>query len=164
MDLSQTISLLLFTAKGRHGDEQQLDKYLANVLLATHAARFLVKVLPSEHEKGQLLKAIWMSLVATYVVQGRPKMSASLPVMTDACHQESNVMTGVVAEEEEYHERGTAKMAGMETIDSEKCDLFRVPTGRWKALAQEAIHADHQIVSKVWGVMFAGLSVIASLL
>ncbi|KAF9360973.1 hypothetical protein BGX34_007387 [Mortierella sp. NVP85] len=149
LDLSQTTSLLLFTAKGRHGDEQQLDKYLANVLLATHAARFLVKVLPSEQEKGQLLKAIWMSLVATYVVQGRPKISASLPVMTDACHQESNVMTGVVAEEEEYHERGTAKMAGMMTIDSEKCDLIRVPTGRWKALTQEAIHADHQIVSKI---------------
>lgn len=153
MDLSQTTSLLLFTATGRHGDEQQLDKYLANVLLASHAARFLVKVLP-EQEQVQLLKAIWMSLVATYVVQGRPKISASsLPMMTDACHQESNVMTGVVTEEEEYHERGTAKMAGMATIDSEKSDLLRVPTGRWKALSQEAIHADHQIVSKVTRVL-----------
>ncbi|KAF8915785.1 hypothetical protein BGZ58_005419, partial [Dissophora ornata] len=86
LDLSQTSSLLLFTATNRFGDEEQLDKNLANVLLAIHAARFLVKVLPSEDEKQQLLMAIWMSLVATYVVQGRPKLavrtsSTTLPVM-----------------------------------------------------------------------------------
>ena len=59
LDLSQTSSLLMFTATNRFGDEQQLDKNLANILLATHAARFLVKVLPSELEKEQLMKAIW---------------------------------------------------------------------------------------------------------
>ncbi|KAI8358726.1 hypothetical protein B0O80DRAFT_441325 [Mortierella sp. GBAus27b] len=139
LDLSQTASLLLFTATGRYGDEQQLDKNLANVLLATHAARFLIKVLPSEQEKEQLLKAIWMSLVATYVVQGRPKAAApSLPVMTD------------VATEEEDEEHETAKTSGMVTIDSvSNSESIKVPTGRWKSLSQEAIHADHQIVSKV---------------
>jgi hypothetical protein len=138
---------LLFTATGRYGDEQQLDKNLANVLLATHAARFLIKVLPSEQEKEQLLKAIWMSLVATYVVQGRPKVAApSLPVMTD------------VAAEEEDEEHETAKTSGMVTIDSvSNSELIKVPTGRWKSLSQEAIHADHQIVSKVKQCAYKGL-------
>ncbi|KAG0279754.1 hypothetical protein BGZ96_001820 [Linnemannia gamsii] len=139
-DLSQTSSLLLFTATNRFGDKQQLDKHLANVLLATHAARFLIHVLPGEEEKEQLLKAIWMSLVATFVVQGRPKLSLSQQQQ----HQQQQPMMAEVNPQD----------AG-EHDDDEEDGYFvavsgmKVPSGRWKTLAQDAIHADHQIVSKI---------------
>ncbi|KAF9911519.1 hypothetical protein EC991_003322 [Linnemannia zychae] len=137
-DLSQTSSLLLFTATNRFGDQQQLDKHLANVLLATHAARFLIHILPGAAEKEQLLKAIWMSLVATFVVQGRPKVALSQqqhqqPVMAEVSPQEN-----IAEDEDEESERGYSDFEGP-----------KVPSGKWKALAQEAIHADHQIVSKI---------------
>ncbi|KAG0265334.1 hypothetical protein BGZ95_003359 [Linnemannia exigua] len=138
-DLSQTSSLLLFTATNRFGDQQQLDKHLANVLLATHAARFLIHVLPNASEREQLLKAIWMSLVATFVVQGRPKVTLSQqqhqqPVMAEVNPQDVAENGG----EDEEEEKGYSDLQGA-----------RVPSGKWKALAQEAIHADHQIVSKI---------------
>lgn len=149
----------MFTATNRFGDEQQLDKYLANILLTTHAARFLVKVLPSVFEKEQLLKAVWMSLVATYVVQGRPRLVSrtfstlsatsdtyplerdhdmTIPSMDRETNKiESSIRCGMVAvyaEPEMEHEP--------ESIDSEGND-------RWKSLSVEAIHADHHIVPKV---------------
>lgn len=142
-DLSQTSSLLLFTATNRFGDQQQLDKHLANVLLATHAARFLIHVLPGEEEKEQLLKAIWMSLVATFVVQGRPKLSLS---QQQEHQQQQPMMVEVNPQDAGEHD---------DEDDDEEVGYFgavggmKVPSGRWKMLAQDAIHADHQIVSKV---------------
>lgn len=140
-DLSQTSSLLLFTATNRFGDQQQLDKHLANVLLATHAARFLIHVLPGELEKEQLLKAIWMSLVATFVVQGRPKLSLS------QSHQQQHqpAMAEVNPQDAGEHDDEDEEEVEVMSVDGE----MKVPSGRWKALAQDAIHADHQIVSKV---------------
>lgn len=143
-DLSQTSSLLLFTATNRFGDQQQLDKHLANVLLATHAARFLLHILPGEVEKEQLLKAIWMSLVATFVVQGRPKLSLSQshqqqhqPTMAEVNPQDAG--------EHDDDDDGDDEEVDMKAVDGE----MKVPSGRWKILAQDAIHADHQVVSKV---------------
>ncbi|KAF9936850.1 hypothetical protein BGZ65_001991 [Modicella reniformis] len=101
-------------------------------------ARFLVKVLPSEKEKEQLLKAIWMSLVATYVVLGRPKITTALS------EQESNIMT-----DRDEDDDGQEHNAIMGTIDLESNDILKIATGRWKSLFQEAIHADHPIVSKI---------------
>ncbi|KAG0200646.1 hypothetical protein BGX33_010879 [Mortierella sp. NVP41] len=141
-DLSQTSSLLLFTATNRFGDQQQMDKHLANVLLATHAARFLINVLPSEVEKEQLLKAIWMSLVATFVVQGRPKLSLSSSSSSSLQHQQQPMMAEVSPQDADEDEE--EEVAGY--FDSA---VPKVPTGRWKTLAQDAIHADHQIVSKI---------------
>ncbi|KAF9545478.1 hypothetical protein EC957_010893 [Mortierella hygrophila] len=137
-DLSQTSSLLLFTATNRFGDQQQLDKHLANVLLATHAARFLIHVLPGEVEKEQLLKAIWMSLVATFVVQGRPKLSLS---QSHQQHQQP-MMAEVNPQDAGEHD-------GEEIEAKSMNGEMKVPSGRWKILAQDAIHADHQIVSKI---------------
>ncbi|KAG0312956.1 hypothetical protein BGZ99_009173 [Dissophora globulifera] len=141
LDLSQTSSLLLFTATNRFGDEQQLDKNLANVLLATHAARFLVKVLPSDQEKEQLLKAIWMSLVATYVVQGRHKLAAhsisSVPAMAHVDPLEKQ------QQQQELSATGGVLTASVESEGS------NIANGRWKSLSFEAIHADHQLVSKI---------------
>ncbi|KAG0357789.1 hypothetical protein BGZ54_000184 [Gamsiella multidivaricata] len=140
LDLSRTTSLLLFTATNRFGDEQQLDKCLANILLATHAARFLVKILPSEQEKEQLLKAIWMSLVATYVVQGRPKVTArsgssSLPLMTDVCPLEK--------QQEEGHGYGHGD------VICEEPEELDAHVSRWRSLSMESIHADHPTVPKI---------------
>ncbi|KFH71355.1 hypothetical protein MVEG_01655 [Podila verticillata NRRL 6337] len=146
LDLSQTTSLLLFTGTNRFGDEQQLDKNLANVLLATHSARFLVEVLPTEELKEQLLKAIWMSLVATYVVQGRPKMAASPTVATMPAMSETAPL-----------EVQDDKVANMEDSDDESShssgyfdsEIPIRPSGRWRSLCQEAIHAEHQLVPKI---------------
>ncbi|KAF9161155.1 hypothetical protein BGX20_002220, partial [Mortierella sp. AD010] len=153
LDLSQTSGLLLFTATNRFGDEQQLDKNLANILLATHAARFLVKILPSEFEKEQLLKAIWMSLVATFVVQGRPRLiartSSSQSITADGLPQEKeqeSSMTPVVAESEGAEQGSTTKF-GMATIYFEP-EAVCTSADRWKSLSSEAIHADHRIVPK----------------
>lgn len=146
LDLSQTTSLLLFTGTNRFGDEQQLDKNLANVLLATHSARFLVEVLPTEEQKEQLLKAIWMSLVATYVVQGRPKMAASpmvatMPAMSETAPQEDHRDDEVANMEDSDDESNSSGY-----FDSE----FPIrPSGRWRSLCQEAIHAEYQLVPKV---------------
>ncbi|KAF9405356.1 hypothetical protein BGZ94_003626 [Podila epigama] len=150
LDLSQTTSLLLFTGTNRFGDGQQLDKNLANVLLATHAARFLVKILPTQNQKEQLLKVVWMSLVATYVVQGRPKVAASrtvatLPMMSEAApqdglHHDSNV------EAMDNDEDSTRSYSPAGYFDSE---IPVRPSGRWRSVCQEAIHADHQLVPKI---------------
>ncbi|KAF9287087.1 hypothetical protein BGZ88_008757 [Linnemannia elongata] len=140
-DLSQTSSLLLFTATNRFGDQQQLDKHLANVLLATHAARFLIHVLSGELEKEQLLKAIWMSLVATFVVQGRPKLSLSQSHQ----QQQQPVMVEVNPQDAGEHDDEEEEEVEVKSVDGE----MKAPSGRWKNLAQEAIHADHQIVSKI---------------
>ncbi|KAG0260075.1 hypothetical protein BG011_002146 [Mortierella polycephala] len=146
LDLSQTSSLLLFTATNRFGDEQQLDKKLANIMLATHAARFLVKVLPSEQEQEQLLMAIWMSLVATYVVQGRPRLmsraASTHPIMTETspveCHHASSM--------EEQHDGTRRSCMATSYFDSV---IPNVPQGRWRGLAMEAVHAEHQLISKI---------------
>ncbi|KAG0204639.1 hypothetical protein BGX28_003476 [Mortierella sp. GBA30] len=148
LDLSQTSSLLLFTATNRFGDEQQLDKNLVNILLATHAARFLVKILPSGLEKEQLLKAIWMSLVATYVVQGRPKVTArrdsTHPLMAEVNPLESqHDSTG---EDEENDE--SSRSCGM-VINEFEAEIPKAPFGRWRPLSQEAIHAEHPLVPKI---------------
>ncbi|KAF9101813.1 Adaptor for signal transduction [Mortierella sp. AM989] len=150
LDLSQTSGLLLFTATNRFGDEQQLDKNLANILLATHAARFLVKVLPSELEKEQLLKAVWMSLVATFVVQGRPRltnsMSSTMSTTSDAYPQEKeHESTGI---DSEGNEQRSSTKFGMTTLFSEP-ETMSSSGDRWKSLSFEAIHADHQIVPKI---------------
>ncbi|KAF9398183.1 hypothetical protein BGX21_008082 [Mortierella sp. AD011] len=159
LDLSQTSGLLLFTATNRFGDEQQLDKNLANILLATHAARFLVKILPSEFEKEQLLKAIWMSLVATFVVQGRPRLiartSSSQSITADGLPQEKeqeSSMTPVVAESEGAEQGSTTKF-GMATIYFEP-EAVCTSADRWKSLSSEAIHADHRIVPKIVRSLF----------
>ncbi|KAF8944064.1 hypothetical protein BGZ47_004695 [Haplosporangium gracile] len=144
-DLSQTSSLLLFTATNRFGDQQQLDKHLANVLLATHAARFLIHVLPGEVEKEQLLKAIWMSLVATFVVQGRPKLSLSQSQQQGQHHQRQPVMVEVNPQDVSEHDDQDKEAE----VEGKGCLGMKVPSGRWKTLAQDAIHADHQIVSKI---------------
>ncbi|KAF9125242.1 hypothetical protein BGW39_007547 [Mortierella sp. 14UC] len=104
----------------------------------TSQARFLIHVLPGTAEKEQLLKAIWMSLVATFVVQGRPKVALSLqqhqqPVMAEVTPQEN-----VAEDDEDDVEKGYSDSEGP-----------KVPSGKWNTLAQEAIHADHQIVSKI---------------
>ncbi|KAF9307861.1 hypothetical protein BG003_011969 [Podila horticola] len=148
LDLSQTTSLLLFTGTNRFGDEQQLDKNLANVLLATHSARFLVEVLPTEEQKEQLLKAIWMSLVATYVVQGRPKMAvsptvATMPAMSETAPQEDH-RDDDITNMEDSDDESNHSSAGY--FDSE---MPIRPSGRWKSLCQEAIHAEHQLVPKI---------------
>ncbi|KAF9563777.1 hypothetical protein EC968_004720 [Mortierella alpina] len=147
LDLSQTSSLLMFTATNRFGDEQQLDKNLANILLATHAARFLVKVLPSEVEREQLMKAIWMSLVATYVVQGRPKVTARAvsthPLMAEVNPQEGQHDS--MGEDEACKERRNGSMA----VSDAETEMRKAPMGRWRALSQEAIHADHPLVPKI---------------
>ncbi|KAG9320893.1 hypothetical protein KVV02_005829 [Mortierella alpina] len=147
LDLSQTSSLLMFTATNRFGDEQQLDKNLANILLATHAARFLVKILPSEVEKEQLMKAIWMSLVATYVVQGRPKVTARAvsthPLMAEVNPQEDQHDS--MGEDEEYKESRSSSMA----VRDSETETRKATMGRWRALSQEAIHADHPLVPKI---------------
>ncbi|KAG0344466.1 hypothetical protein BG004_004457 [Podila humilis] len=143
LDLSRTTTLLLFTGTNRFGDEQQLDKNLANVLLTTHAARFLVKVLPTDKQKEQLLKAIWMSLVATYVVQGRPKLAAcrtttTLPAMSRAAPQEKDNGDSADAM--------VPNAAAMGYFDS---DIPIRPCGRWKSLCQEAIQAEYPLVPKI---------------
>lgn len=139
---------MLFTGTNRFGDEQQLDKNLANVLLATHSARFLVEVLPTEEQKEQLLKAIWMSLVATYVVQGRPKMAASptvatMPAMSETAPQEDH-RDDDITNVEDSDDESSHSSAGY--FDSE---IPIRPSGRWRPLCQEAIHAEHQLVPKV---------------
>jgi hypothetical protein len=99
-------------------------------------------VLPGDMEKEQLLKAIWMSLVATFVVQGRPKLSLSQQKQ----HQQHQPMMAEVNPQD---------AVGNDDEDDEEVGYFgaaggmKVPSGRWKSLAQDAIHADHQIVSKV---------------
>ncbi|KAF9325152.1 hypothetical protein BG006_011340 [Podila minutissima] len=148
LDLSQTTSLLLFTGTNRFGDEQQLDQNLANVLLATHSARFLVEVLPTEEQKEQLMKAIWMSLVATYVVQGRPKMAASptvatMPAMSEIAPQEDH-RDDDIANVEDNDDESSHSSGGY--FDSE---ISIRPSGRWRPLCQEAIHAEHQFVPKI---------------
>ncbi|KAF9924533.1 hypothetical protein FBU30_005527 [Linnemannia zychae] len=156
-DLSQTSTLLLFTATNRFGDQQQLDKHLANILLATHAARFLIHVLPGEAEKEQLLKAIWMSLVATFVVQGRPKLLASQNQQGHH-HGQHPMMAEITPEDAHTADRDEEDEEGRYFDAKEP----KVPSGKWKALAQEAIHADHHIVSKIvrslwWAEMEHGL-------
>ncbi len=137
----------MFTGTNRFGDEQQLDKNLANILLATHAARFLVKILPSEVEKEQLMKAIWMSLVATFVVQGRPKVTARAvsthPSMAEVNPQDSH--HDPMSEDEEYKESRSGSMA----VSDFETDVRKATMGRWRALSQEALHADHPLVPKV---------------
>ncbi|KAF9962818.1 hypothetical protein BGZ70_007875 [Mortierella alpina] len=149
LDLAQTSSLLMFTATNRFGDEQQLDKNLANILLATHAARFLVKILPSEVEKEQLMKAIWMSLVATYVVQGRPKVTARAvsthPVMAEVNPQDGQHDS--MGEDEEC-KKSRSRSGSMAVSDAET-EMREATMGRWRALSQEAIHADHPLVPKI---------------
>ncbi|KAF9431545.1 hypothetical protein BGZ76_000164 [Entomortierella beljakovae] len=169
LDLSQTSGLLLFTATNRFGDQQQLDKKLANILLATHAARFLVKVLPSESEKEQLLKAIWMALVATFVVQGRPRL---LPRTSSSMNASMTMMDGF-APEKEHSESTTAPISsstsegieqksilksGMATIysepESEQESMNPTLMDRWKPLLLGAIHEDHHIVPKIVRSLF----------
>ncbi|KAI1296278.1 hypothetical protein EDD11_007425 [Mortierella claussenii] len=166
LDLSQTSSLLLFTATNRFGDEQQLDKNLANIMLAAHAARFLVKLLSTDVQQENLLKAIWMSLVATFVVQGRPilethsnTVTSTLPVMVDVCledkdheqkQQELEKQQQELADSERDECRDTHK-AGMAMSDGKLMTkrVLNIPIGRWRALSTEAIHADHPIVPKI---------------
>ncbi|KAF9577527.1 hypothetical protein BGW38_007205, partial [Lunasporangiospora selenospora] len=154
-DLSQTCGLLLFTATNRAGDEQQLDKNLADVLLAIHAARFLMEILSTAEEKEQLIKAIWMSLVATYVVQGRPKISVPAAVFgrPHSIHVEPQETPTTSSADDALTETLTA-VAGMasasnSTISTWESGIPGQSVGRWRSLCHSAIHAERRVVPKI---------------